>query len=78
VEQEKNLNWFISRVPEGCHALVVCADEELFDEKVRRGVIPMYDPRKDKEEDRVPVFIGWSGETNLTSLGTLLAPREAR
>lgn len=78
MEQERNLNWFICPVLEGCRFLVVCADGELFDGMVERGLLPLHDDRKYGEVCRIPCFIGWTVETDRSNLGTWLVPREAK
>lgn len=77
-DQERNLNWSLLAIPEGCDSIFVCADGQLFDEWIKAGMVPLLDTRNDPEKEKLPAFIGYSVTPSLKFVDTLLDPHAAR
>lgn len=67
---KRNLNWVALSIPEDCNSIFVCTDADLFDERVKHGIVPLHDDRN-RKENAVPCFIGYAPGSNLKHLDTL-------
>lgn len=77
-EKDKNLNWVVLSIPGNCKSILVCADGELFDKRVKHGVIPLLDDRNEPSEKRVPCFIGYAPISDQKHLDILAGLHEAK
>ena len=75
LDKERNLCWMVLAIPENCHNIFVCMDGELFDERVKNGIIPLHDERKEDFKAGVPCFIGYAPTADLNDLEALTGLR---
>lgn len=76
--KDRNLNWVVLSIPENCKSILVCTDGELFNERVKHGVIPLLDDRNEPSEKRVPCFIGYVPTSDQKHLDILAGLHEAK
>ena len=69
--EKENMNWAALAIPEDCHYIFICANEKIFDERIKHGMVNLYDNRKEQSETSLPCFIGYSPTANLKDLDTL-------
>ena len=70
---KRDANWAALLIPEDCHGIFVCMDGELFDERVKNGMISLHDARHDVS---VPCFIAASPTLGPQYLGFGTAKEE--
>lgn len=69
--EKMNPNWILLSIPENCHSIFVCMDKDIFDEKIKHGMISLHDDRNHAKEMSIPCFIGYVPTSDLTHLDTL-------
>lgn len=77
-QEHRNLNWTVLAIPENCQSIFVCADGNLFDERVKSGLTPLHDDRDRESETSVPCFIGYAPNPNPKCLDTLAGLQTAK
>lgn len=73
----RNLEWTVLILPEDCHSIFVCMDGDLFDERIKNGIIPLLDDRK-SDVASMPCFIGYAPVSSLTDPDILAGLRAAK
>lgn len=68
--EDKDLGWAVLTVPEDCKSIFICMDEKMFDERMKNGLIPLYDARNQSIVS-VPCFIAYMPTPNLTNKRTV-------